>query len=187
MPKKRKRGHGWSSAGRKRIRPAKFSINPKQAIIQPSSIPGAGQGFFLVESVEKGERIAVYSGKKLTKSEVDLSNSEYIVQICSNVFLDAIDKNEKGKGKFMNCGRKSKRKINAEFASHTVCNYNKKWNMHWISVYSTCKIVASPLHPVEILVDYGKDYWKGKGNPMTICTEGADSVNIIEFGEIFYM
>jgi hypothetical protein len=163
MPRKRKRGHGWSSVGRrKRIRPAKFSINPKQYIIQPSSIRGAGQGFFLVESVEEGERIAVYSGQLRTKSEADISNSEYIVKISSTVFLDAIDKNEKGKGKFINCGRKSKRKINAELASHTVCNYNKKWDMNWISVYSTCRIIASPLNPVEIFIDYGKDYWKDK-------------------------
>ena len=107
-------------------------------------------------------------GRGLTKSEADLSNNQYIVKVHSTVFLDAINKNEKVKGKFINCGRKSKRKINAELASHTVCNYNKKWNMHWILVFSTCRIIASPLNPVEILMDYGKDYWKGKGIPMEV-------------------
>ena len=162
MSRKRKRGHGWNSVGRrKRIRPAKFSINPKKYIIQPSSIPGAELGFFLIESVEKVERISVYSGQRLTKSEADLSNSQYIVKVCNTVFLNVINKNEKGKEKFINCDRKSKIKINVELESHIVCNYNKKWNMHWISVFSTCRIIDSPLNPVEILMNYDNDYWKG--------------------------
>ena len=139
----------------------KFRINPKQVIVQPSSIEGAGLGLFLVEPVKEGERLAVYSGKELSKDQVRLSESEYIVRISDNVYLDGNSKQERGKGKFINCGGKSKMTTNAELGSGFVYNYNTKWDMKWISVFSTCNISASPEHPVEVLVDYGKAYWTG--------------------------
>ena len=123
---KRRRGHGWSSVGRKRLKCDRFSINPKQLIVQTSSIPHAGRGLFLVEPVKKGERIAIYSGKPMDKSMVQVSKSEYIVQVSSNVFLDGGDVSEKGKGKYINCGRKSKLKINSEFASGRTYNYRER-------------------------------------------------------------
>ena len=93
---------------------------------------------------------------------VRLSSSEYIVRISSNVFLDARDKSEKGKGKYINCGRKSKLTINAEFGSGSTYNYNEKYDIKWIPVFSTCNIDASSEHPVEVLIDYGTTFWTGQ-------------------------
>ena len=68
---KKRRGHGWSSVSHKRSRTnKKFSPYPKRTTVGVSTIPNAGFGLFLLESVKEGERIAVYSGKELTACQL---------------------------------------------------------------------------------------------------------------------
>jgi len=133
-------------------------VKSKKVIVKKSTIPDAGNGLFLLESTRKNERITFYSGKHLVASQARNSDSQYIVQISKNIFLDA-----KGPGhcagKFINCGRKAKRNINARLSGSSTFTVCKKTHMKWISVFATCHINASVSHPVEIFIDYGPDYW----------------------------
>ena len=156
--------------------------------MKTSDIPGAGLGLFLIESVKKGERIAVYSGQELDSDQVSMSNSEYIVQISKNVFLDSKGTEELGNGKFINCGRKSRRKINSRFASGTTYNYNKQFKMKWISIFAECDIKASVSQPVEILVDYGTEYWKYRDdNPSgRVISPGSHNIQVVQLSPTVY-
>ena len=133
-------------------------VKSKKVVVKESTIPDAGNGLFLLESTSRNERITFYSGKHLVASQARNSDSQYIVQISKNIFLDA-----KGPGhcagKFINCGRKAKRKINARLSGSSTFTVCKKTHMKWISVFAICRINASVSHPVEIFVDYGPDYW----------------------------
>ena len=47
--------------------------------IKPSKIDGAGLGLFMLERAKKDDRVAIYSGRLITKEEADRSTSKYIV------------------------------------------------------------------------------------------------------------
>ena len=133
-------------------------VKSKKVVVKESTIPDAGNGLFLLESTSRNERITFYSGKHLVASQARNSDSQYIVQISKNNFLDA-----KGPGhcagKFINCGRKAKQNINARLSGSSTFTVCKKTHMKWISVFATCNINASFSHPVEIFIDYGPDFW----------------------------
>ena len=175
---KRFKGHRWSKP-----RPCRnkiFSFHPVKTLLKPSSIPGAGLGLFLIQNVRKHQRIAVYTGKELSSDQVSQSSSQYIVRISKNVFLDGNGLHEQGLGKYINCGWKSKRTINARLASGTTYNFNKKFNVKWISVFATRNIQASVEHPVEILINYGTEYWNRIRimKSMTFVTSFVTSVDL---------
>jgi len=162
---KRFKGHGWTHTKKKQTRVKQHEyiikirhVKTKRVVVKTSTIQGAGNGLFLLEPVKRGERLTFYSGKRIIASQARDSNSPYIVQISKNIFLDAQGPGH-GAGKFINCGRKAKRNINARFSAantYTVC---KRTQMKWISIFATCDINASVSHPVEIYIDYGPDYW----------------------------
>ena len=133
-------------------------VKSKKVLIKESTIPDAGNGLFLLEFTRRNERITFYSGKHLVASQARNSDSQYIVQISKNNFLDAKGPDHCA-GKFINCGRKAKRKINARLSGSSRFTVCKKTHMKWISVFATCDINASVSHPVEIFMDYGPDYW----------------------------
>jgi len=160
MSKKKKRGHGWTSVCRKRCKWEPFTRNPKKTLVGVSNIPTAGLGLFLLESVKKGERIAIYSGEVLNKEQIMNSDSKYLLKISSNVFLDAQDVYH-CHGRYINCGRNSRLTINARFSASRKYNYDSASNTNWVSIFATSDIKASETEAVEILVDYGEDYWKG--------------------------
>ena len=126
----------------------------KRCVVKESTIEGAGLGLFVMESVEVGERIAIYSGKELDKLHALFSNSKYLVQISKNVFLDAQD-DTFGLGKYINCGRRSKKKVNSRFGSKTTYNFDAVTGIKWISVISTKKIKKGD----EVFINYGDTYW----------------------------
>ena len=49
--------------------------------------------------------------------------------------------------------------LKKSFWDPTCYNFNKKFNVKWISVFATRNIQASVEHPVEILINYGTEYW----------------------------
>ena len=59
------------------------------------------------------------------------------------------------------CGRNSRLTINTCFAASRKYNYDSASNTNWVSIFATSDIKASETEAVEILVDYGEDYWKG--------------------------
>ena len=87
---KRFKGHGWAHTKKKqtRVKQNEYIINIPQVkkkmrkvVVKTSTIPGAGNGLFLLEPVKRGERLTCYSGKRITASQARDSKSPYIVQI----------------------------------------------------------------------------------------------------------
>ena len=162
---KRFKGHGWTHTKKKqtRIKQNEYIINiphvkMRKVVVKASTIPGAGNGLFLLEPVKRGERLTCYSGKRITASQARDSKSPYIVQISKHIFLDAQGPGHCA-GKFINCGRKANRDINARLSKSKTYNVCKVTQIKWISIFATCDINASVSHPVEIYIDYGPDYW----------------------------
>ena len=133
-------------------------VKMRKVVVKASTIPGAGNGLFLLESVKRGERLTCYSGKRITASQARDSKSPYIVQISKHIFLDAQGPGHCA-GKFINCGRKTNRDINARLSAANTYNVCKVTQIKWISIFAICDINASVSHPVEIYIDYGPDYW----------------------------
>ena len=52
----------------------------KRCLVKKLTIEGAGLGFFVMEPVKIGERIAIYSGKELDSVQ-DFSNGKYLVTL----------------------------------------------------------------------------------------------------------
>lgn len=127
-------------------------------MVHASNIPGAGLGLFLLEPVKKGERIAVYSGEVLNRTQIVNNDSKYLLRISKNVFLDARDR-QHCDGRYINCGRNTRMNINARFSASRTYNYDSASNTNWVSIFSTRDIEASETAAVEILVDYGDEYW----------------------------
>ena len=162
---KRFKGHGWAHTKKKQtcVKQNEYiiripKVKTRKVVVKTSTIPSAGNGLFLLEPVKRGERITCYSGKRITRSQARDSKSLYIVQISKNIFLDAQGPDHFA-GKFINCGRKAKRGINARLSAANTYNVCKRTQIKWISIFATCDINASVSHPVEIYIDYGPDYW----------------------------
>ena len=145
--------------GRKRSKQVKFSKDPKKTVIKTSSIPGAGLGLFLCEPVKEGDRVAVYSGDELNYIEQLLSRSNYLFKVSKNVYLDSSDMRHCS-GRFINCSRRSRLVPNVRFVAGTRYNYDVSTKLKWISIFAERNIEASMSNPVELLVDYGDEYWK---------------------------
>ena len=125
--------------------------------IQQSTIPGAGQGFFLLEKAKKGENVARFSGVSLSKEETKASKSQYRLQISKKPFvvLDAQATNE-WEGKKLNDASRSGGKNNARFAAGTVVNKCKKTGKLYVNIVATEDIEASLQHPTEMFLKYGE-------------------------------
>jgi hypothetical protein len=59
--------------------------------VKKSTVPRAGEGLFYVgkEPKKKGEKLADYTGKKITKEEAERNDSKYIFQPTKTVYIDA--------------------------------------------------------------------------------------------------
>lgn len=130
----------------------------KRCVIKKSTIEGAGLGLFVMEPVKIGERVAIYSGKELDSVHAFFSKSKYLVQISKNVFLDAQD-DTFGLGKFINCGNRAKKEVNARLGSKTTYNVDAATGIKWISVICTKEIKKGD----EVFIDYGDTYWDTRG------------------------
>lgn len=149
--------------GRKRSKYVKFSRHPKKTLVTTSSIPDAGLGLFLCESVKEGDRVAVYTGTELNLIERVLSSSEYVLKISNNVYLDSKDSRH-CTGRYINCSRRSGLVPNVRFAAGTTYNYDPTTKLKWISIFADRDIKASSSNPVELLIDYGEEYWRFSDN-----------------------
>jgi hypothetical protein len=128
--------------------------------IRESTISGAGKGLFTSRAHTAGSVLTPYTGELLTREEKDArypddAMAPYAVQITSQWFLDAAG--QRGVGAYAN-GSRGDRRPNAKFV---VCTKAK-----------SAKLVAlRHLRPdEEVLVSYGRAYWRDKGVWFT--TEG---------------
>ena len=123
----------------------------KQLYIKKSGIPNAGKGLFTKKAIPKGTRIIEYTGKRTTWKEVKDEDGKngYIFYINRNHVIDALP-TKKAYARYANDARglvRIKGLLN-----------NSDYIVDGLKAYIESKkdIPAGG----EILVDYGKDYWK---------------------------
>jgi len=123
----------------------------KQLYIKKSGIPNAGKGLFTKKAIAKGTRIIEYTGRRTTWKEVKDEDGKngYIFYINRNNVIDALP-TKKAYARYANDARGLVR-------IKGVLN-NSDYIVDGLKAYIESKkdIPAGG----EILVDYGKDYWK---------------------------
>jgi len=148
----------WTSTPEQRKQPA-YALN---TVVKESSIPGAGLGLYMREKATQGDRIAIYAGDVLSAKEAGRSNSQYIVQVTKDKFLDANEVTQR-KGRYINHsgpGTTSNAKISASRRLFT----DPKTGKPYVSVFATKTIKPGE----EILMHYGKGWkwpWQTKAAP----------------------
>lgn len=128
-----------------------MALLKKQLYIKKSTIPNAGKGLFTKKPIAKGTRIIEYTGKRTTWKEVKDEDGKngYIFYINRNNVIDALP-TKKAYARYANDARglvRIKGLLN-----------NSDYIVDGLKAYIESKkdIPAGG----EILVDYGKDYWK---------------------------
>lgn len=118
-------------------------------LIQPSSIPGAGQGLFPLITVYAGDTIGPYTGRLITDRQANrapYASSRYMLWICRDHWIV-------GEGKQ---------------ASHTrYINHGQRPNARFVvsTRWKTARVEAiKRIRPgEEVFLDYGPDYWAACG------------------------
>ena len=119
--------------------------------INPSTIPGAGDGLFTLVDIPKKKFICRYAGKEMSLQEYLQKNSGYGVLIKKDRIIDGAD-TQSALGRYANsCQKKDGMHCKGANAKFSVSAKNKT-----ISLVSTKKIKAGE----EIFVAYGGAYWK---------------------------
>ena len=114
----------------------------------------------MLETARKGDRVAAYFGETLTADEAKARDSDYIVKVNKNLYLDAKDVVEDNKGRYVNYGGPGYIN-NARLGSGTTTAVCKKSGRPWISIKATRTIKPG----TEILMPYGKGWtWPWQQN-----------------------
>ena len=128
-----------------------MALLKKQLYIKKSGIPNAGKGLFTKKPIPKGTRIIEYTGRRTTWKDVKDEDGKngYIFYINRNNVIDALP-TKKAYARYANDARglvRIKGLLN-----------NSDYIVDGLKAYIESKkdIPAGG----EILVDYGKDYWK---------------------------
>ncbi len=128
-----------------------MSLLEKQLLIKKSKIPGAGKGLFTKKFIPKGTRIIEYKGKVTTWKEV-LSGDKfngYVYYINRNHVIDGMER-KNALGRYAN-DAKGLSKIKGIVNNTRYVQEDKKVFM---------EAVRDIPEKTEILVSYGKEYWK---------------------------
>jgi SET domain-containing protein len=89
--------------------------------IRPSTLAGAGQGVFALQTLRKNHILFAYRGERLTRSELQAryrnreDECRYVLQLSNNVFVDAIDPSTGNESRYINHQPSSKRTCNCMF------------------------------------------------------------------------
>jgi len=131
-----------------------YSIEGYQGLrllLHPSSIKGAGQGLFTMQDIKKGTRIIEYSGKNTKEDPSNQSN--YVLQISKNFFIDAEDEKISSAGRYVNDCRSMNRE------EHTCPGNNCKfvWDARGKKAFIVSKLNIAA--GSELFVNYGRTYW----------------------------
>jgi SET domain-containing protein len=128
-----------------------MALLQKQLYIKKSTIPNAGMGLFTKKAIAKGTRIIEYTGKRTKWKDVKDEDGKngYIFYINRNHVIDAL-RTKKALARYANDARglvRIKGLLN-----------NADYVVDGLKAFIETKrdIPAGG----EILVDYGKDYWK---------------------------
>ena len=121
--------------------------------VRQSTIPGAGDGLFMLETAKKGDRVAVYFGDRLTAEQAKNRDSDYIVKVNKNLYLDARDVLESNKGRYVNHGGPGYTN-NARLGSGRTPATCRRTGRPWISIIAQKTIKPGD----EIFMPYGKGW-----------------------------
>ena len=121
--------------------------------VRQSTIHGAGKGLFMLEPARKGDRVAVYVGKLMTAEQAESANSDYIVKIHSNLYLDAKDVLNDNKGRYVNHAGPGYTN-NARLGSGRSPAICKATGRPWISIIATKNIEPQE----EVFMPYGRGW-----------------------------
>lgn len=122
----------------------------KELVVKKSEIPGAGKGLFTKTFIPKGTRIVEYKGRITTWKEAQKnSDNPYIFYVNNNRVIDAL----------------TYKKSLARYANDATGTTNTKGvNNNAEYVNEGNRIYIEALRDIqagtEILVGYGKEYWK---------------------------
>src|SRR5688572_1999448 len=128
-----------------------MALLEKQLIVKKSALPNSGKGLFTKKFIPKGTRIVEYKGKISSWKEVKDEDGKngYIFYVNRNHVIDALP-TLKALARYANDARGLSRITgitnNADYITDGLKAY----------IESKKDIPAG----AEILVDYGKDYWK---------------------------
>jgi len=123
----------------------------KQLLIKKSTIPGAGKGLFTKKFIPKGTRIIEYKGKVTTWKQVlagDKFNG-YVYYFNRNHVIDSMER-KNSLGRYAN-DAKGLSKIKGIVNNTRYVQEDKRVFM---------EAVRDIPEKTEILVSYGKEYWK---------------------------
>jgi SET domain-containing protein len=128
-----------------------MALLEQQLSIKKSKLRGAGLGLFSLKTIAKGSRIVEYKGRRCLWRNVkdqDQTNA-YLMRVDRSNAIDA-SRSLKTFGRYANDARGTSRK-------EGLIN-----NAEYVSEGKRCFIEAIRDIPAggEILVNYGKDYWK---------------------------
>ena len=115
--------------------------------VAQSSLPNAGLGLYTSASIEKGTVISNYTGQILNKKEREQNNSDYILQVSDDCYIDA--EQSTSLCRFINDGMGPLN--NAE-----IVVFESEPN----SAYAVAIRYIAP--GSEILASYGSEYWNAK-------------------------
>ena len=128
-----------------------MALLEKQLYVKKSGLPNAGKGLFTKKFIPKGTRIVEYKGRISTWKEVKDEDGKngYIFFVTRNHVIDALP-HKKALARYANDARGLTRVKgilnNSDYITDGLTPY----------IESKKDIPAG----AEILVDYGKDYWK---------------------------
>lgn len=128
-----------------------MALLEKQLYVKKSKIPNSGMGLFTTKSIPKGTRIVEYKGRISTWKEVKDEDGKngYIFFVTRNHVINALP-TKKALARYANDARGLSRIVGIT----NNCDYETDGLKAYI--VSKKDIPAK----AEILVDYGKDYWK---------------------------
>ena len=154
--KKKQTENKWKSSWKDKTQPM-YALNTE---VRASGQAGAGMGLFMLEEAKKGDRVAVYAGELIDKEEADKRDSEYIMQIKEDVFLDAKDVLGR-KGRFI-CHAGPGTTSNAKISAIRRVITDPKTKKPCVSILARKTIAPG----AEILISYNKAWkwpWQQKG------------------------
>jgi SET domain-containing protein len=128
-----------------------MALLEKYLFVKKSTLPQAGKGLFTKKFIPKGTRIVEYKGRVSTWREMSSNghSSRYIFYVKRDYVIDA-EPYKKAVGRFANDA--------GGFTRRKGINNNAYYEQDGLRIFITATKDIEP--GGEILVGYGKEYWK---------------------------
>lgn len=123
-------------------------------MIKQSTIPNSGKGLFTAIARRKGDRLAPYTGQRITLENPDITyGGPYVLQLSRTQFIDAAHTSS-GAGRYSNTCRMANVKRGEARGNNAGLVLDRSKKAVWI--VASRKILAGQ----EIFTAYGHGYWR---------------------------